>query len=544
MNKKFILLAIIIVAVVLRFYRLGEVPMGLFGDEVDAGYNAYSFLKTGSDYNGNWMPVHFESMGDYRPFGFILGLVPSIAIFGLSDFSVRLVPAIFGVLGTLLIYLVVKEWGDEKWALVSAGTMAIIPWHIHYSRAGFEVTMMLALILLGVWSMLKARSNPSWLWLGTIALAYATYTYNVAKLYAPWIWVLTLWFLRKKIWRFKRTLLMNVLLFVLCLLPLAYDSIWGAGQNRFDSLSIFNDQKVVEKVNYARGQMVGENIVVQKVFKNRFVGYGQAFLFNYLKSWNFSWLFFSGQADNPRHGVSDWGLFYWWMSPLLLLGLGEVWKERSKKFNKWILWWLFTASVPASLTIQGGNHATRLFVLIVPLTLLVAKGWLRLLTMFRRYTLFIYVGLAILASINLAYYLEEYYVHYSQNHYRAWEYGMEDAITYALNHENDYKHVIVTKSYIHLPMLYYLFYSKYDPRKLHEQFRLADKGLSPSPTDEIGKFKFLTINVGDATRPSGSLDIAAYPGDETRGWKQIGVIASPDKNDDKPILLLLKSENE
>src|SRR3989338_1011954 len=98
-----ILIGILLLGSILRLYQLGTVPLGLFGDEIDAGYNAFSFLKTGKDYNGNFLPIHFESMGDYRPFGFILALVPSIAILGLNDFSVRLVPAVWGILGVALI---------------------------------------------------------------------------------------------------------------------------------------------------------------------------------------------------------------------------------------------------------------------------------------------------------------------------------------------------------------------------------------------------------------------------------------------------------
>jgi hypothetical protein len=40
MKSKLLLFIIIVFAFFLRFYKLGEVPMGLFGDEVDAGYNA------------------------------------------------------------------------------------------------------------------------------------------------------------------------------------------------------------------------------------------------------------------------------------------------------------------------------------------------------------------------------------------------------------------------------------------------------------------------------------------------------------------------
>ena len=49
--KKWILIAILIVASVLRLWGLNKVPVSLFGDEVDVGYQAYSILKTGKALN-------------------------------------------------------------------------------------------------------------------------------------------------------------------------------------------------------------------------------------------------------------------------------------------------------------------------------------------------------------------------------------------------------------------------------------------------------------------------------------------------------------
>ena len=81
---KWALGSILILAAVFRLAYIGSIPGGMFGDEVDAGYNAYSLLKTGHDYNGNWWPTHIESMGDWRPFLYIYSLIPWIGILGLT----------------------------------------------------------------------------------------------------------------------------------------------------------------------------------------------------------------------------------------------------------------------------------------------------------------------------------------------------------------------------------------------------------------------------------------------------------------------------
>src|SRR3990172_4288765 len=117
MKKKEIitLLAIIILAVVLRFYRLGTTPPSLYWDEASLGYNAYSILTTGRDEHGEFLPIaRFIAFGDYKPPGYIYATVPSIALFGLNEFAVRFPSALAGTLTVLLTYLLVQELFNNK----------------------------------------------------------------------------------------------------------------------------------------------------------------------------------------------------------------------------------------------------------------------------------------------------------------------------------------------------------------------------------------------------------------------------------------------
>src|SRR3989344_5610124 len=88
-QKSKILLAIILVAAAfLRLWKLAEVPVSLFGDELDVGYHAYSILKTGRDYSGNFMPLHFHSLAEWRTPFYLYSSVPTVAIFGISALGV------------------------------------------------------------------------------------------------------------------------------------------------------------------------------------------------------------------------------------------------------------------------------------------------------------------------------------------------------------------------------------------------------------------------------------------------------------------------
>src|SRR3989304_9431060 len=109
-NFKFgILLTIIFLAAILRFYKLGTNPPGLYWDEAVLGYDAYSILNTGKDHHGETLPLFSESFGDWKLPGYHYLLVPSIAIFGLNEFAVRFPSALLGTLTVLLTYLLVKE---------------------------------------------------------------------------------------------------------------------------------------------------------------------------------------------------------------------------------------------------------------------------------------------------------------------------------------------------------------------------------------------------------------------------------------------------
>src|SRR3989344_3496317 len=113
MNKKIIIILlltiIIVIASVLRLWQLGQVPISPDLDEAALGYNAYSILQTGRDEYGKFLPIVLRSFDDYKPALYSYLTIPSILIFGLNVFAVRLPSAIFGILTVLATFFLVKE---------------------------------------------------------------------------------------------------------------------------------------------------------------------------------------------------------------------------------------------------------------------------------------------------------------------------------------------------------------------------------------------------------------------------------------------------
>ena len=121
------LAVLLLLASLLRFWNLGTLPNGLHWDEMDTGYQAYSLFRTGKDYFNNPLPIFPHSFADYRTPVFIYSAVPFVASLGLSAVSVRLVAAVWGLLGIVLIYILVRDW-------LAPLILALSPWHLQYSR--------------------------------------------------------------------------------------------------------------------------------------------------------------------------------------------------------------------------------------------------------------------------------------------------------------------------------------------------------------------------------------------------------------------------
>ena len=181
--KRFILPLILVVAFVLRVTWLDKYPAGFTPDEASFGYDAYSILKTGNDQWGHTLPIVLESFGDFKSPLYAYLTIPSVAIFGLSKFAVRLPNALLGTLAVLVVYLLTKElFKDKKLAVVAALMLAISPWHIMLSRGAFEANLTTFFLPLGILLFLKERYT-----LSAIILGLNLFTYHSAKLVTPLI---------------------------------------------------------------------------------------------------------------------------------------------------------------------------------------------------------------------------------------------------------------------------------------------------------------------------------------------------------------------
>ena len=110
MKSALTLTIIVLLAAILRFYQLGSNPPSLDWDETSLAYNAYSIIRTGADEYGNAFPLlSIRSFNDSKPPMYVYSLVPSLLLFGKTDFAVRFPSALAGTLTVLFTYFLAKE---------------------------------------------------------------------------------------------------------------------------------------------------------------------------------------------------------------------------------------------------------------------------------------------------------------------------------------------------------------------------------------------------------------------------------------------------
>src|SRR3989344_1712441 len=128
--KKFLpLLLLFALALFLRFYRLGSVPVQLGNDEISIAYDSYSVFRTLRDERGNFLPLAFQSHDTYKaPLYAYLAMLP-IRIFGNTTASARAPSALTGSLSVLLLVSISYFLSHNfNLSLISGLVLATAPW--------------------------------------------------------------------------------------------------------------------------------------------------------------------------------------------------------------------------------------------------------------------------------------------------------------------------------------------------------------------------------------------------------------------------------
>lgn len=138
----YILLGIIIlVAAVLRLWKLGDVPF--MHDEFSA------LLRTRFDNFHDF--IQQGVMPDSHPIGVQLFLWGWVKLFGMNEFWVKLPFVLMGIGSIYLIYLIGRQWFNRKVGLFSAAFFAVSQFTVFYSQLARPYSAGLFFVLLMSW---------------------------------------------------------------------------------------------------------------------------------------------------------------------------------------------------------------------------------------------------------------------------------------------------------------------------------------------------------------------------------------------------------
>jgi 4-amino-4-deoxy-L-arabinose transferase-like glycosyltransferase len=325
-NKKYLLLfLVVVIAFTLRFFKLGEVPLGFHQDEISQAYNSFSILKTGLDRYGQFTPILFRSFGSYQPpvYTYLTPIV--IYFFGNTIFAARFMSAFFGVMSVLITFFIFELLTNKKYgyklALMTSFVLAVSPWSIHFSRRVVEGNLGLFFFLLAFYFFIKSLKKINYIIPAVIILGISTHAYYSERLISVIFLPLFLIYFRKYFAKYLKTIFVAIIIFGITLLPHVITVFSGAFAARLGQVGT-----------------AGEG----KLFFVEFLKH----LINY-----FSPLYLFSDAGNGLARVSpNLGVFYSWMSVPFLVGIYYFTKYIDKAYSKFMLILTIVFLVPASMT--------------------------------------------------------------------------------------------------------------------------------------------------------------------------------------------------
>ena len=529
-------LLLLLIAIVVRFWGLGRMPVSPYWEEVALGYDAYSIAMTGADHHGNeWPLVAFESFEDWKPSLYFYLTAPLVALFGLTVAMVRLPSAVAGIMIVVGVYFLTKKvTGDKKIAWWSMLVVALSPWAIQFSRSAWEANVATALVLWGANCWLESeivlknifmkekkknignnyflKNWSGWLLLiGTVLLILSLYTYHAAKIVAPVLGVILLirWILvllkgnteeklKKNQWQkqFKIMVphfLMTLIISSLLLIPIIQNFSNPAFQERWKETNVFNNGSEVIKSNKCREE--SGNSGLSWFFCHRFWMQTETFLENFSQFFNLDFLFFGGD-ENIRHTTGWWGIFYPLDVLFLLTGLLSIVtvKGRAAWLNVddkktgnfiFIVLWIILSILPAALSSDVG-HALRILLGLPAWMILISLG-INVIIKFLcdlikkshiRVKSQFGASLIVLVIISLQFILwwTHYWAIYSKTAAEAWGDGYSQVFL-EINKQlekNDLTEVYMTRAKGR-PSMYLFFFNKLDPKIVQAQMQAMKK---------------------------------------------------------------------
>jgi 4-amino-4-deoxy-L-arabinose transferase-like glycosyltransferase len=532
-HRRLALLGLFSLALLVRVWALDRSPPSLDPDEVSIGYNAWSIARTGKDEYGQTLPLTFRAFGEYKRPAYIYAAVPSLAVLGPTSYAVRLPAALFGALAVPLLYgVAVLLLRSRPAGLCAALMLALSPWHLQFTRAAREASLLVLAVLLLVYCLLRAwHARPGdrfrgghWYVLAGLSFLLALYDYPGALVFAP-LFVLVLsrayWGRLLKappVWLGAAVALVAVLS-----LPLGFQLLDGSARERLNQASIVNVPalRLLARERVERDVRDGAPRLLNEPQALGLRGAVNA----YLAHFDPTYLFTAGDLE-WRHHNSDHGQLLLWDLPLLCVGAVVLVRHWRRPAMQALGSWLLIGPVAATFA-ENAPHAVRTIVMVPAWYLLAGAGfrttwgWLR-----RRGYQWDWLLLLGLSSCFYFYMLFRYY---PAEQGRSWQSGNLEGYRAAMAEveAGHYTRIVIPQEFS-LSYVYALYATGYDPaRYLSQGGSVADPTTSfypgPGPL-RFDPFEVRVVNWRTEPRDPQVLFVIEAAANLPQGFKAIKVV--------------------
>lgn len=496
---KWLLVLFVVTSFILGIWRLGEVPPGMSHDELEYVNNGYSIFKTGRDLYGDFLPISIGGVGYVATPAYLAGL-PTV-IFGLHEWSVRLMPAIFGALEVLLVFGISDIlFKSKKVAISSAFVFTFSTWSLKMSRVMFDPPVAFFFFLVGIYLFLKARDVRLTL-ASVVTILVGTLSYYGTLFVTPFLFLVLIVYRWKFLVGLKKQLIVPVLIIISLFGLVLFNMLSDSSRNtrslgRTSELIIFDKTDIVDNVIFDRSQSTSSEIA-NRLFVNKATYVWKKFFFNYLEAFSPRMIFVEG---DPTSILGLWGrgelsvLDF----PLILLGIYFLFKKSKKEA---LLALSFVLIAPITSGLSGTAYSTRAF-LMWPFLIIFAGGGLAYLWNLgyeRRKKLGKVVRLLMFTFFTLYCYfvlvkLHQYFFRYPTYAKEIWFDSEKQLAFYLMEHAEEKIDIYSLEA--REMFMEYFFFSKMDPR-------LAQSALSNDRRADInvGNLRFVTGCVNPETDP-------------------------------------------
>ena len=502
---KIIFLLILVLAAFFRFWNLSSLPSGLNWDEISHGYNAYSLLKTSKDQWGQSWPIfNFRAYGDYPTTANLYFTIPSIAIFGLNAFSIRLPAAIFGLLFVIFNYLLAKLiFKNEKLALFNMFLAALSPWALFPSRAVFQSNLSQFFFIAGIYFFYKSLLKHKNAYFSAAFFAISLYSYHNTRIAVPLLIAYFIFYYWRQLK--NKIHLMALIIFVILAVPNLLNLFSPESQARNRWVGIINPNSI-NLINEERRLFDGPPFF-NRFINNKVVYFAGQLSRNYFDLFNPSPLFFKG-SQNYQFNPPNTGLLFIILLPLFYFGLFRL--------RQFLIPFLI-ALLPAALTV--GDFPSIRATIALPFYFLAISFGLSYLKKQK----YLYLIVAVFILEFTLYWSK--YLNYNQNYSQNWQYGYQEMVTKLKTDYPQYQHIYITKKYGEAHE-FLLFYWPWDPQKYQTDSTLNwDFHADWYWVNSFDKFTFVNDwEISKLTIPKNSLLITSpdnYPKDNAKLINQV-----------------------